>query len=135
MALAKFTKDPYFRTKFVKSAGLNIFGSCPVRATSAQNGLCGIAGGKLQVGTKRTHIDANSPLVAKHHQNWRLRTFEKMPLQRAEDLFFTFPMSLSADDAKNIRQYLPSVIEQIHKIVGPSPSEVVRCLNIDFFEY
>jgi uncharacterized protein (TIGR02147 family) len=100
-----------------------------------ENGLCVMEKGKLHVGPKRTHIGANSPLVAKHHQNWRLQSFQKMPLQKEEDLFFTFPMSLSKADAKKIRQYLPSVIEEIHKIVGPSDSEEVRCLNIDFFEY
>ena len=100
-----------------------------------ENGLCVTEGGRLRVGPKRTHVGAQSPLVAKHHQNWRLESFQKMPLQNEEDLFFTFPVSLSAADAKRIRLYLPQVIEEIHKIVGPSESEVVRCLNIDFFEY
>lgn len=100
-----------------------------------ENGLCILEKGKLNVGPKRTHVGAHSPLVMKHHQNWRLESFQKMPLQKDEDLFFTFPMSLSAEDAKRIRAYLPSVIEEIHKIVGPSESEVVRCLNLDFFGY
>jgi hypothetical protein len=100
-----------------------------------ENGLCIMGNGKLQVGPKRTHIGAHSPLVSKHHENWRLAGFQKIPLQNEDDLFLTFPMSLSAADAKKIRQYLPTVIEEIHKIVEPSESEVVRCLNIDFFEY
>ena len=100
-----------------------------------ENGLCQLEQGSLQVGSKRTHLGAQSPLVAKHHQNWRLHSFQKMPLQRDEDLYFTFPMSLSVEDAAKIRRYLPTVIEEIHKIVGPSESETVRCLNLDFFEY
>jgi hypothetical protein len=30
---------------------------------------------------------------------------------------------------------LPEFIDKVVKMVRPSPSEVVRCLNIDYFEY
>jgi hypothetical protein len=44
-------------------------------------------------------------------------------------------MSLSEKDAEKLRKLIPQWIEEIHKIVGPSDSECVRCLNIDFFNY
>ena len=97
--------------------------------------LCTLDKGSLKVGPKRTHIDAGSPHVARHHQNWRNRAAEKTILRREKDLFFTFPMSLSEDDASEVRQLIPSWIEMIHSVVEPSASEAVRCLNIDFFEY
>lgn len=58
-----------------------------------------------------------------------------MNLQNENDLFFTSPMSLSKEAAEKIRQELPAFIEKISKIVIPSKSEVIRCLNIDWFEY
>jgi hypothetical protein len=58
-----------------------------------------------------------------------------MELRRDEDLFFTQPMALSKEAAEKIRLMLPGIIEQIHAISGPSDSEVVRCFNIDWFEY
>ena len=100
-----------------------------------QNQLCVLKDGKLEVGPQKTHIGNNSLLVHKHHQNWRLQGFNKMVQSDDENLFYTAPMSLSKELASEIRQELPSIIEKIIKRVGPSESEVVRCLNIDWFEY
>jgi hypothetical protein len=44
-------------------------------------------------------------------------------------------MSLSKDVADQVLKALPDFVEKITKWVAPSPSEVVRCLNIDFFDY
>ncbi|CAN5599323.1 hypothetical protein BH10BDE1_BH10BDE1_20370 [soil metagenome] len=93
------------------------------------------AGGGHEVGPKLTHIGADSPLVIKHHQNWRLKGMNQMVFKGDTDLFYTAPMSLSRETAAQIRAELPSFIEKIIKWVGPSPSETVRCLNIDWFEY
>jgi hypothetical protein len=93
------------------------------------------AGGGHEVGPKLTHNGADSPLVIKHHQNWRLKGMKQMVFKGNADLFYTAPMSLSRETATQIRSELPSFIEKIIKWVGPSPSETVRCLNIDWFEY
>lgn len=100
-----------------------------------EKNLCRIENNKLTYGAYRTHIGKDSPFVVKHHQNWRVRGFQSMELRRDEDLFFTQPMALSVEAAEKIRLMLPGIIEQIHGISGPSESEVVRCLNIDWFEY
>lgn len=92
------------------------------------------AGGGHDVGPKLTHIGADSPLVIKHHQNWRLKGMNQMVSKGEADLFYTAPMSLSMETAAQIRAELPAFIEKIIKWVGPSPSETVRCLNIDWFE-
>lgn len=101
-----------------------------------ETGLCRRSdNGDVTYGPSWTHLGADSRLVNKHHQNWRVRALTKMEASRDEDLFFTSPMSLSNDVAKEIRQLLPAVIENVQKLVGPSDCETVRCLNIDWFEY
>lgn len=100
-----------------------------------ENGLCRKTNGKLSYGPAHTHLELESPFLPRHHQNWRLKAFESMSRVRDEDLFFTSPMSLSVEAAAEIRKLLPSVIEKVFKIVGPSPSEKAYCLNIDWFEY
>lgn len=100
-----------------------------------KNDLCLERNGKIIPGPKQTHVDHLSPLVSRHHQNWRLEGFTKMIDVEDKNLFFTAPMSLSYEVAETIRQKLPGYIEEIIKLVRPSPSEVVRCLNIDWFEY
>lgn len=100
-----------------------------------EKNLCVVKNNKLTYGAYRTHIGKDSPFVIKHHQNWRIKGFQSMEIRRDEDLFFTQPMALSREAAEKIRLMLPGMIEQIHALSGPSESEVVRCFNIDWFEY
>ena len=101
-----------------------------------ESGLCVMKDGNLDVGPMRTHIGSDSPLVAKHHQNWRLRAMEKMAThEESRDLFYSAPMALNEEVAVRVRAELPAFIEKINKWVVPAPSEIVRCLNIDWFEY
>lgn len=58
-----------------------------------------------------------------------------MDLKADTDLFYTCPMSLSAEATLQVRELLLKSIQEALKIVGPSPSEEVRCLNIDWFSY
>jgi uncharacterized protein (TIGR02147 family) len=100
-----------------------------------ENNLCVMKDNELTYGAYRTHIGKDSPFVVKHHQNWRLKGFQSMELRRDEDLFFTQPMALSHEAAEKIRLMVPGIIEEIHGISGPSESETVRCINIDWFAY
>lgn len=100
-----------------------------------ESGIVVNKGGVYEIGVKKTHIGSDSPLVIKHHQNWRLQGFNRMAFVKESDLFYTAPMSLSKEVAEVIRSDLPNYIKKIIELVGPSPSEVVRCLNIDWFEY
>lgn len=100
-----------------------------------ESGILVSKGGSLEVGMKSAHIGADSPFVVQHHQNWRVQAFNKMTFAGSEELFYTAPMSLSHETAAVIRSELISQIDRIVKLVGPSPSETVRCLNIDWFGY
>lgn len=100
-----------------------------------ENELLKREGGRLEPLSKITHLPAKSPLVVKHHQNWRLRAFQKMDEYREKDFFFTGPMSLSKELAKDIRTELPTFIERLGARLGPSESEAGYCLNIDWFEF
>lgn len=106
-----------------------------VLAFLIETGILINKGGHYEIGAKSTYTGPDSPLVVKHHQNWRIQGFNRMPYQDKKDFFFTSAMSLSEEVAERIRAELPNFIEKISAWVGPSPSEVVRCLNIDWFEY
>lgn len=90
---------------------------------------------RLKLGTARTHVGSSSPLVIRHHQNWRIQSLGKIQQNKEEDFFYTGPMVLSQEVADWIRQELPAFVERVNAKLIPSPSEVVRCLNIDWFEY
>ncbi len=88
-----------------------------------------------QPGVVSTYLSSDSPLVNKHHQNWRIKAIQKMDENLEEDLFYTSPMSLSQELAHQLRRHLVDVIEDLHKKTDPSPSQATRCLNLDWFSF
>jgi uncharacterized protein (TIGR02147 family) len=99
------------------------------------HGLVVVEKNKMKLGPTRTHTGNSSHFTSRHHQNWRLQGFNRMQTNDNDQFFYTGPMTLSKDVAEKIRQELPSFIEKIAAQVEPSPSEVARCLNIDWFEF
>lgn len=81
---------------------------------------------------KNTHIEADSPLAIRHHQNWRAKTFELHEKMTAEDLVSTAPISISSKDIPKIRKILLEAIAEISKVVEASPPEEITYLGIDW---
>jgi uncharacterized protein (TIGR02147 family) len=100
-----------------------------------ENGLCREVDGSVTYGPSSTHVDFDSPFVNKHHQNWRIKAIQQMENKQEGDVFFTSPMSLSKVAAQQVRKLLPNFIQEVMKVTGPSQSEKVACLNIDWFSY
>jgi uncharacterized protein (TIGR02147 family) len=98
-------------------------------------GLCIEQQGKILVGPKSTYIPSDSPLVLRHHSNWRIKALEQMPGDSESNFFFTAPISLSESDFAAIRYELVKFIEQLAKQVESSKSETAACLNLDFFKF
>ncbi|HVK60100.1 MAG TPA: TIGR02147 family protein, partial [Bdellovibrionales bacterium] len=99
-----------------------------------QYGLSIEKNGEYSMGPKRTHIESTSPLVSRHHANWRIKGFESMEDLSPEELFYTGPMAVSTEAMAEVRKDLTDVIDRMVKKVGDSKSEQLACLNIDFFK-
>jgi uncharacterized protein (TIGR02147 family) len=99
-----------------------------------ENGLCKKNGDTYHVGPMSTHIDAKSPLVSRHHRNWREQASQKMELMNKSDLFFTAPIVMNTEAAEKVRAILLKTIEDAAKVATEAPSEKLVCLNIDWFE-
>lgn len=100
-----------------------------------ENNLCVPENARISPGVQNTYLRPESPLVNKHHQNWRVRGFDRMELKRTTDFFLTAPVTLALEDISKVRDLLPKFVEEITKIVGPSKSEKGYCLNLDWFEF
>jgi uncharacterized protein (TIGR02147 family) len=107
----------------------------PILEFLVENGLCKLEKGQITYGPQHTHLASDAPYVNQQHRNWRSKAQQQMDLRRENDLFYTCPMSLSEEGYEQIRKMLPSFIQQVLKIVGPSESEIVACFNIDFFKW
>jgi uncharacterized protein (TIGR02147 family) len=98
-------------------------------------GLCSQEHGRLAPGAKYTHIAANSPLVSRHHGNWRTKAMERHPSLGPQEIAYTAPMSISKKDAQELRKRIVAFIEEFQKTRAASDPEVAFCLAIDFFEF
>ena len=97
------------------------------------SGICIRDGARFKMGPAVIYLSNDSPLVVKHHTNWRLRALQKMDTREATELFYTSPMSISRADAARVRELLAKAIEESLAICKDSKSEEVVNLNIDFF--
>jgi len=100
-----------------------------------QHGFCDLQNGHIKIGPQKTFISKDSPWAQQHHQNWRIKAIEKMPMNFQQNIFYTGPMSMSHDVAEQVRNDILKLIESVYEKVGPSTSETVRCFNLDWFEY
>jgi len=97
-------------------------------------GLCMEEKGKLLIGASSTHLEASSPWVRVHHANWRQQALSRMAQEEHAKLHYTAPLTISKQDALQIREMIVQFLEMVDKVIEPSPSEEVRCLNIDWFK-
>jgi hypothetical protein len=89
----------------------------------------------FSIGEARIHLPAHSPVISKHHINWRMQAIQALDRQQPEDLHYSLVMSLSRQDVEKLRNLILSAVESAEKIFRPSPEEVTRCLSIDLFEF
>jgi uncharacterized protein (TIGR02147 family) len=97
-------------------------------------GLCKEDHGRLHIGPASTHVESSSAWVRLHHLNWRNKAIEVLNQDRLAQLHYTAPMTLSRADAEQIREMIAKFLESIDRVIEPSPSESLHCLNIDWFE-
>lgn len=100
-----------------------------------QTGLCKVENGQYQMGPKSTHLEASSPLVTRHHMNWRVKGMEKMGNLSQDELFLSLPASLSEKAMREIRSELVKTVEHITGLIDNSKEEQLVCLNIDLFKF
>lgn len=97
-------------------------------------GLCLENEGRYQMGPQSTHLESESPLISRHHQNWRLRAIERADRTGGDELQFTSPVSVSRAGISQVRKILVNAIEDSFKIIDPAPCEELACLNIDWIK-
>lgn len=99
-----------------------------------KTGLCKLANETLVVGPASTHVESTSPWVRIHHMNWRQKAIQSLDTWSPDNLHYTSPMTLSKKDVDVIREKIIQFIQQVNKVVDPSPSETLYCLDLDWFQ-
>lgn len=89
--------------------------------------------GRFDIGTSHIHLPSDSPMISKHHTNWRVRAIQSLDLPRTEDLHYSSVITASREDAPKIREILVHAIEQVRAIVKSSGNEEGYAYSLDFF--
>ena len=98
-----------------------------------QRGFAEKKGNEFFAGPTRIHLPADSPLISKHHGNWRMRAIHSLDHRRSHDLHYSLVMSLSEEAAEKIRRILLHSVQEIEPVLKVAKDETVYTLNIDLF--
>lgn len=99
----------------------------------ASVGLARRIGGRFEIGTTRIHLGQDSPLISKHHTNWRMRAIHALDVPQKGDLHYSSVVTLSEDDAKKIREILLASLEKVEPILVESKEEAAFALSLDLY--
>jgi uncharacterized protein (TIGR02147 family) len=93
-----------------------------------------LAGGKVKMGPQRTHLPADSPMITRHHLNWRVRNLSRLQTENLgeDEILFTAPLSISVKDARKVRKKILEFTEGLSQVVKDTDPEKVCVLNIDW---
>jgi uncharacterized protein (TIGR02147 family) len=91
--------------------------------------------GQYIVGSVSAHLGEDSPMLAKHHANWRLRAIQSLDYPSPNRLHYSSVATASEKDIPKIRAILVRAIEEARAIIKPSPEERLFCYNLDLFEF
>lgn len=82
------------------------------------------------------HLPSDSPLISRHHSNWRIRAIQNLASDAiaSSDLHYSSVISISDVDAVLLRELLLKTILKFKETVRKSKEETARVFNVDFFE-
>lgn len=79
------------------------------------------------------HLHSVSPLVAKHHTNWRMRAIASLDADPGQDLHYSSVISVGEKDISKLQAILIEAIEKARALVRDSPEEAGVCYSLDAF--
>ncbi len=96
-------------------------------------GLVVLKDEQYQIGTTHIHLERESPMIAKHHTNWRLQAIQSLDNSQSKDLHYSSVITASHNDSVRIREILVRAIEEVRATVRGSKDEACYAYSVDFF--
>lgn len=121
------------RSKIGAFLGLNLHLVSKALEFLIQVGLTQEDGENLTAGPSRIHLPGNSPLISKHHSNWRIRAIESLDFQAENDLHYSLVMSISDEAATKIRDILLNTIQNVEPVLKSAEDKNIYALTLDLF--
>jgi uncharacterized protein (TIGR02147 family) len=121
------------REALVRALGLPVARVAQVLEFLVSRGLIEESKGRYSTGDTRIHLESDSPMIAKHHVNWRMQAVQSIEKEKPNELHYSSVITASEYDIPRIREALVQAIEEIRKIVKPSKDETLYCYTLDLF--
>jgi uncharacterized protein (TIGR02147 family) len=97
------------------------------------SGLAARERGEYRVGTRLIHLDRESPVIPRHHSNWRFRAIQSLDSSPRESLHYSSVMAISRADAEKLQAMIREFIASTKPLIRESKEEVAQALLIDLF--
>ena len=88
----------------------------------------------ISIGRTRIHLKSDSPMISKHHINWRLRAMQMLENRDAENLNYSGPICISREVAAQMKEMILKFLTEAEPLIKGAKDEEVYCLDIDFFK-
>lgn len=98
------------------------------------SGLVTVSKNICKIGPTRIHLGSDSPMISRHHNNWRMLTAQLMHKRLGTDLHYSSVVTMSNDDADKLRELIVQFIASSKEIIKKSKEEELFSLNLDFFK-
>lgn len=127
---------PAFSTRntLAKALGIGASRAGEVLAFLTEQSLVIEEGGRYRSGTASLYLPENSPLVSKHHANWRFQAMRALDEPAPFELHYSSVATLRAEDLPKARAILVKAIEEVRHLVRTGTEEdTVFCYGLDLF--
>ena len=89
--------------------------------------------GRYTIGDARIHIESDSPMISKHHTNWRMQAIQSLENDDSGELHYSSVITVAEGDIQRVREALVKAIENVREVVRPSQDETLFCYTLDLF--
>lgn len=89
--------------------------------------------GSFRTGVGRIHLEKNSPMMIRHHMNWRFQAIRDMERDLENGIHYSVLVNVSREDIERLHTMVAQFIESFMQVVHPSEDETSCCLGIDLF--
>jgi uncharacterized protein (TIGR02147 family) len=99
-----------------------------------EKGLVIEASGKYQHGPTKIYLPDTSPLISKHHSNWRVRALASFDQTLPHDTHYSSVATINEGDLPKVRAIFMKAIEEARALIGRSTNEnKVFSYSLDLF--
>jgi uncharacterized protein (TIGR02147 family) len=96
-------------------------------------GLIRREGGGFASAEMRIHLESDSPMISKHHTNWRIQAIRSLDRETPSELHYSSVVTISHEDLPRVREILVKAIEQVRSVVRASENDAIYCYTVDLY--